>query len=54
MFKDITEQIEEEVLRALEVYTLEEILEYNDLSLEEALTSLVQEGVIQLPEVRPV
>jgi len=54
MFKDETEQIEEEVRQALEVYTLEDILEHNDLTIEEALTILIDQGYIELPEVRPV
>jgi hypothetical protein len=54
MFKDETEEIEQDVLSALEVHTLEEILEHNDLTLEEALAILIREGYLQLPEVRPV
>ena len=40
--------------RALEIYTLEEILELNDLSVEEALSILISEGYISLPEVLPI
>ena len=54
MFKDETEHIEQDVKTALEIYTLEDILEHNDITLEEALTALIVEGYIELPEVRPV
>jgi hypothetical protein len=54
MFKDTTEQIEDEVRQALEVYSLDDILDYNDITLEEAITKLIIEGHIELPEVRPV
>lgn len=36
---------------ALELYSLEEILEYNDISPEDALEFLVEEEFITLPEV---
>lgn len=39
---------------ALEVYTLEEILEYNDISPEDALEFLVDERFITLPEIEPL
>jgi hypothetical protein len=54
MFKDEEETIEQEVIAALELFTLEDILEHNDLTVEEAIVALVREGIIELPEVRPV
>jgi hypothetical protein len=54
MFKDTTEQIEDDVKAALEIYSLDDILDHNDITLEEALTALIVEGYIELPEVRPV
>ncbi len=38
----------------LEVYTLEEILEYNDITVEELLEMLLETGYIKLPEVEPL
>jgi len=38
----------------LETYTLEDILEMNDLTEEDALEFLVEEGFIELPENLPV
>lgn len=38
----------------LETYSLEEILELNDLSTEDCLEFLVEEGYIELPEVKPL
>lgn len=38
----------------LETYTLEELLELNDLSLEDCLEFLVDEKFITLPEVTPL
>jgi len=46
--------IETEVEKALEIYTLEEILEMNDLTIEEALVILVDNGFLELPEVKTV
>lgn len=40
--------------KVLEVYTLEEILELNDLTTEECLEFLVEEDFLSLPEVLPV
>ena len=54
MFKDEEDLIEQDVIAALEIFTLDEILEHNDLTVEEALVALVREGLIELPEVRPV
>lgn len=54
MFKDHSEQIEDDVRLALEAYTLEDILEHNDITLEEALAILIQEGFIQLPDQKPL
>ncbi len=50
MFKDNTEAIKEEVSRALAVYSFEEILEENDMTIEEILVILVENGFIALPE----
>ena len=38
----------------LETYSLEEILELNDLTAEECLEFLVDEGYIDLPEIKPL
>lgn len=38
----------------LETYSLEEILELNDLSPEECLEFLVEEGFVELPELQPI
>jgi hypothetical protein len=38
----------------LETYSLEEILEYNDMSEEEALELLVTQGFLKLPEYEPL
>lgn len=54
MFKDEEDLIASDVNAALEIYTLEEILEHNDLTVEEALVALVREGLIELPDLRPV
>ena len=42
------------ILHLLEVYTLEEILAYNDLTVEELLEMLLEIGYIKLPEVEPL
>lgn len=38
----------------LETYSLEEILELNDLTAEDCLEFLVEEGYIALPEIKPL
>lgn len=38
----------------LETYSLEELLELNDLTAEEGLEFLVEEGLIELPEIKPL
>ena len=38
----------------MEVYTLEEILEANDVTQEEALIALVEVGLVKLPEIQPL
>ena len=38
----------------LETYSLEELLELNDLTSEECLEYLVEEGYIELPEIKPL
>jgi len=40
----------ERVIRLLETYTLEDILEHNDLTQEELLVTLYVEGHIEFPE----
>lgn len=42
------------IANILETYTLSEIFEYNDLTEEEVLEYLVYQGIIKLPEVRPL
>jgi hypothetical protein len=38
----------------LDVYDLEEILELNDITNEEALDFLVTQGFIELPRIKPL
>ncbi len=38
----------------LETYTIEDILELNDLTAEDCLEFLVEEGFVELPEVKPL
>jgi hypothetical protein len=38
----------------LETYSLQEILELNDLTEEDLLEYLVEEGMVKLPEIRPL
>lgn len=38
----------------LETYSLEEILELNDLTAEDCLEYLVEEGFVTLPEIHPL
>lgn len=38
----------------LDVYTLEQILELNDLTPEECLEYLVEDGYITLPRIKPL
>lgn len=42
------------IANILETYTLSEIFEYNDLTEEEVLEYLVYQGIIKLPEIRPL
>lgn len=46
--------LEDCVNAALELYTLEEILEHNDLAVNEVLLMLVENGTVSLPEVEPL
>jgi hypothetical protein len=39
---------------ALEAYTLEEILNLNDMTEEDVLIYLVEERIITLPEIKPL
>lgn len=48
---DEDDKFEEEVAKALDVYSLEEILEHNDHDAQSILVLLLQEGFIVLPEV---
>lgn len=54
MFRDESERIKEDVEDALETYSFEEILDHNDVTLEEVLTMLVENGYLTLPEIRRV
>jgi len=38
----------------LEVYSLSDILELNDITEEEALETLVEQGFLRLPEIRAI
>lgn len=42
------------IVNLLEVYSLEEILEYNDITVEELLEMLLEIGYIKIPEVEPL
>jgi hypothetical protein len=46
--------LEDCVNAALELYTLEEILEHNDVSVTELLLLLVENGTVSLPEIEPL
>lgn len=55
MYKDETwKVVEEQVEGALETYSMEEILEMGELTIEEALIHLVLNGNLLLPEVKNV
>lgn len=43
-----------EVESILEVYSLEEILDENDLTIADALFFLVENKLVELPNVRPL
>jgi len=38
----------------LDVYSLEDILELNDVTTEEALIFLIEENFIKLPDIKPL
>jgi hypothetical protein len=38
----------------LETYSLSDILELNDMTEEDLLEYLVEEGIIKLPEIKPL
>lgn len=42
------------IIKILEAYSLEEIIEYNDEEISDILYYLVKEGKLKLPEVEPV
>lgn len=46
--------MEHEVAKILEVYSFEEILEMNNLTEEDVVLLLYQEGYIKLPEYKPL
>lgn len=50
MFHDELEDWDDDVNKTLEVYSLEEILQENDMTITRALTLLLIEGYIVLPE----
>lgn len=52
MFGDV--DIKKEVENALETYSIEEILEHNDLTIEDALVLLIKDGWLILPETQPL
>lgn len=54
MFGDTEDKIKEDLDNALQTYTVEDILEHNDLTIEDALFLLLNEGYIILPETKPV
>lgn len=43
-----------ELTDVLETYSLEELLELNDLTTEDCLEFLVEEGFISLPDIKPL
>jgi hypothetical protein len=53
MFND-NDKLKEDCERALAIYTFADILEQNDLTEEEALLLLVENGFIELPGVLSV
>jgi hypothetical protein len=44
----------DEIVNILQTYSLEEILEYNDILVEDALMFLLQNDFLKLPDVRPL
>lgn len=52
MFGDDRDSIKEEVEAVLEVMSAEEILLDNDMDMAQALTILIDEGYIVLPETK--
>lgn len=41
----------DDVKRVLDVFSLEEVIEQNDLTVEELLVLLVEGGVLKLPDI---
>lgn len=46
--------MELEIEHILEIYTLEEILERGDMTIQDALRILLESGELSLPEVKPL
>lgn len=54
MFDDQDREVIDKIDDILNVYGFQEILELNDLTVAEALYIMWTEGMIELPDVRPV
>ncbi len=54
VFDDDRTNLKEEVRELLEDYTIQEILEYNDITEAEAIYQLWTSGWIDLPETKPI
>lgn len=51
MFGDNEKTTREDLEHALDAYSVEEILEHNDMTLEDVLFILLNDGYIILPEI---
>ena len=54
MTRELREKLQITIESLLDTYTVEEILELSDVSPVEALTYLVENDELDLPEVRPI
>lgn len=54
MFRDEDDLIKEEIFKLTELYSLEDILTFNDMNEGEAIYELYIHGAIILPEVTPL
>lgn len=52
MFED--RELQRKIDKLIETYTVEELLELSDMTVSEAITVLVLEGYVQLPEIIPI
>jgi hypothetical protein len=49
-----TDPMEERVRNTLETYTLEELLELNEIEVHELVLHLVNDGILSLPDAEPL